>query len=269
MTDGPSIDVARTALELADEAIDFAPELGVMSRRLEGGTTVVDLGIEAPGSREGGLLLAAARRGGLVTTDLALDDLDGLAWPVVEASTDHPAVATDLAATRSVEHWHVSGPAVSGHHEPFAVAAVVGTEPIEAADAEAIADALEVDTGELYLLGAAPGSLAWGVDAAVETLERAVESLASAGHEGPIDHVAVAAPAVAGTDDAEAARRHGRACRRLGGRVHLQVTGSTPSLDGQLPGEDGPAAMTLVDGAGRVTSAGETDLAALAAELRA
>lgn len=274
MTDASTLEVGRTALELADEAIDFAAELDVASRRLDGGTTVVDLGIEAPGSRDAGLLLAAARRGGAIAAELGVRDLDTLAWPFVEMSCDHPLVAQHLATTERIGPLHVSGPGADGQHDPFAVVVAYGTEPIDESAASSIAEAIGTDTGELYVLTAAPGSIAWGVDAAVETLSVSTRAVEEAIDDGSVTDAVVEAPAVPAMDDPDDASDLGVQCRRLAGRAHLGVSGDVVPQEVAEEAisprnEDGPAVVTVVDRHGRAASAGAPDHGRLADELRA
>ena len=48
---GPGMEsLNRMATELVDEAIDFAPELGIDVHSLDGDSAVLDFGIEVPGA---------------------------------------------------------------------------------------------------------------------------------------------------------------------------------------------------------------------------
>lgn len=116
----------RMATELVDEAIDFAPELGIEVTQLSNETTVLDFGVNVPGGIEAGLLLTEIQTAGLVTLSTRLERIDGISLPVVELSTDQPALAL-LAAGKagwelSVDEYDAlgSGPA----------RALVASEPI-------------------------------------------------------------------------------------------------------------------------------------------
>lgn len=272
MTDVSSLPVARTALELADEAIDFAAELGVAVDRLDGGTTVIDCGIETTGSLDAGVLLAAIRRGGLVATDLDVGAIDDHVWPAVATTADQPVAATRLAATERIANRRISGPAVAGAIDPFGVVVAIGEEPIDEAAATAIAEAVDVDTGELYVVTAAPGSVAWGIDAAVSTLSAATVPIDESIDDGSVVRAMVEAPTVPAMVDGATARERAVAFRRLAGRAHVAIDGDVSPkavVETALSPrrEDGPAVVTVVDGRGRVASTGSVDARRLADDL--
>ena len=50
--------INRSAVELVDEALDFAEELGIVATELDCGATVLDFGVETDGGIEAGLMLA-------------------------------------------------------------------------------------------------------------------------------------------------------------------------------------------------------------------
>ncbi|MEF8863564.1 MAG: methenyltetrahydromethanopterin cyclohydrolase, partial [Haloarculaceae archaeon] len=81
------------AVELVDEAIDFADELAVDVWELDNGATVLDFGVETLGGVEAGLLLAEIQTGGLATPQTAMGTVDGAPLTHVELQTDHPALA--------------------------------------------------------------------------------------------------------------------------------------------------------------------------------
>lgn len=86
--------------------------LGAAERTLDGGTRVLDLGIDAPGGLDAGRLLARASLADLARVDLVPGGRDQ-PWPRVVVSTDHP-VAACLAAQYagwkiSVNDWFAMG----------------------------------------------------------------------------------------------------------------------------------------------------------------
>src|SRR6056297_3085867 len=83
----------RMALELVDEAIDFADELNVAAYELDNEATVLDFGVEHDGGIEAGLLLAELQTAGLATVQTRMDEVAGAPLRHVELSTDHPALA--------------------------------------------------------------------------------------------------------------------------------------------------------------------------------
>jgi len=85
--------INRTAIELVDEALDFAGELDVVGYELDNGATVVDFGIDAAGGVEAGLLLAEIQTAGLANLRTRMGEVAGAPRQYVELSTDHPAIA--------------------------------------------------------------------------------------------------------------------------------------------------------------------------------
>ena len=67
----------RMAVELVDEAIDFADELAIEVQELDNGAMVLDFGVEAVGGIEAGLLLAEIQTGGLATVQTGVGEVDG------------------------------------------------------------------------------------------------------------------------------------------------------------------------------------------------
>jgi methenyltetrahydromethanopterin cyclohydrolase len=85
--------INRMAIELVDEAIDFADELRIDVYELDSGATALDFGVNAEGGIEAGLLLAEIETAGLATVQAEMDEVAGAPRPRVELQTDHPALA--------------------------------------------------------------------------------------------------------------------------------------------------------------------------------
>ncbi|MFB6197007.1 MAG: methenyltetrahydromethanopterin cyclohydrolase, partial [Halobacteriaceae archaeon] len=83
----------RRAIELADEAIDFAEELHIGSYELDNGTTVLDFGLDHQGGIEAGLLLTEILTAGLATVQTRMDAIVDTPRPYVEISSDDAALA--------------------------------------------------------------------------------------------------------------------------------------------------------------------------------
>lgn len=83
----------RRAIALADAMEEEARELRVAVRRLDGGTRVIDCGVQVEGSWEAGRRLAEVCLGGLATVSLTTIDAEGLWLPGVQVATDHPVAA--------------------------------------------------------------------------------------------------------------------------------------------------------------------------------
>lgn len=79
--------------------------IGVAEQRLAGGATVLDFGVDMPGSLQAGLLLARLCMAGLGEVTLAPGQVDGLGFPTVQVQTDHPVEACLLSQYAG---WRVS-----------------------------------------------------------------------------------------------------------------------------------------------------------------
>lgn len=235
--------VNRLAIELADEAIDFADELNVGVRDLENGATVLDFGVEHPGGLEAGLLLAELQTAGLATLSSRVGEVAGTPRTEVELSTDHPALALLCSAKAG---WEISlgdfealgsGPARALVAEEAAFERVGYTDAFDLtvltletdqlpdeAVVERIADRAGVAPDGVYLPVYRTASTAGGVSAAARAAELAVFRLVELGYD-PLDirsasgRAPVAPPAAS---ESEAIARTTDAVA-YGGRVHLTV----------------------------------------------
>ena len=244
--------INRPAIELVDEALDFAGELNVVGYELDNGATVVDFGVEAGGGVEAGLLLAEIQTAGLANVRTRMDEVAGAPRQYVELSTDHPAVAL-LCSQKAgweldFEHGFEglgSGPARAlvgretefeqvGYYDSseFATLTIESTALPDETVAEHVADLSEVDPGGVFLPTYATGSAAGSVATAARAAELAVFRLFEIGYE-PTDvlHASGAAP-VAPTTTAEGVAM-GRTNDALayGGEVHLQVARDDDRFD--------------------------------------
>ena len=85
--------INRSAIELVDEALDFADELGIAATELGCGATVIDFGVAVDGGIEAGLMLADIQTAGLATTYTQMGRVADAPIPYVELTTDHPGIA--------------------------------------------------------------------------------------------------------------------------------------------------------------------------------
>jgi len=234
----------RLAIELADEAIDFAEELNVGVHDLSNDATVIDFGVDHPGGVEAGLLLAELQTAGLATLQSSVGTVAGAPRQVVELATDHPALAL-LAAQKagweiSLEDYEAlaSGPARAlvaeeqeyraiGYTDAFdlAVLAVEADRLPTAAVANRVADRAGVTPESLYLLAYSTASLAGSVSAAARAAELAVFRLFEAGYDPRnVRSAAGRAPVAPVADDEATAIARTTDAIAYGGRVHLVVT---------------------------------------------
>ena len=236
--------INRTAIELVDEALDFAGELDVVGYELGNGATVVDFGIDAAGGVEAGLLLAEIQTAGLANLRTRMGDLAGAPRQYVELSTDHPAVAL-LCSQKA--GWEVttesgfeglgSGPARAlvgretefervGYYDSaeFATLAIESTTLPDEEVAEQVAEMAEVDAEGVFLPTFATGSTAGSVTTAARAAELAVFRLLEIGYE-PTDvlHASGSAPLAPPTRDETEAMGRTNDALAYGGEVHLQV----------------------------------------------
>lgn len=192
----------RMALELADEAIEFAEELSIGATELANEARVLDFGVDAPGGIEAGLLCTEIQTAGLATVGTRMGDVAGAPVPHVELTTDRPALAL-LGAQKA--GWELSvgefeglgsGPARAlvgredvferiGYHDAFefAVLAVESDSVPDERVADRIADVAEVDPSGVVLCAFATGSVVGSVTVAARGAELAAYRLAELGYD--------------------------------------------------------------------------------------
>ena len=233
----------RMAVELVDEAIDFADELAIDVHELENGAVVCDFGVEAVGGVEAGLLLGEIQTGGLATVQTGMGSVGEAPITHVEVSTDHPAMAF-LAAQKA--GWELSvdgfeglgsGPARAlvaeeeeyqrmGYRDAadFAVLAIESEELPDEAVAEHVAETAGVPTSSVFLPTFSTASVTGSVALAARAGELATFRLSELGYD-PLDLLTVTASApvapVAATDEAAMARTNDALA--YGSRVHMTV----------------------------------------------
>ncbi|MFB6221276.1 MAG: methenyltetrahydromethanopterin cyclohydrolase [Halolamina sp.] len=242
--------INRMAVELIDEALDFADELNVAPYELESGATVLDFGIEVDGGMEAGVLLAEIQTAGLATVTTRMGRVDGAPVPHVELSTDHPGIAL-LCSQKA--GWELdfefydglgSGPARAlvgqetefeavGYYDEFDLT-VLAVESIELPDDEIarhVADLAGVEESGVFLPAYALGSVAGSVAAGARAPELAVWQLFEAGY-APDNIVSVSgsAPVAPVSYDESKAMARTNDAVAYGGEVHLIVTEDDDAL---------------------------------------
>jgi methenyltetrahydromethanopterin cyclohydrolase len=228
-----------TALDLVDEAIDFADELGVGVHNLGNDAVVIDFGVDTDGGIEAGLLLSEIVTGGLATVGTRLETVGGAPLTHVELATDHPRLALLGAA---MADWQPaltdavgSGPARllaedrthEGDHQESFDFAVLALEaeaiPGEPA-AEDVASRCGVPTSGVFLPAVSLASVAGGVSVAARAAEVAVLRLAHLGYDtSQVVSATGSAPVPPVADDHETALLRANDAIAHGGRVHLVV----------------------------------------------
>ncbi|MFC6716992.1 methenyltetrahydromethanopterin cyclohydrolase [Natrialbaceae archaeon GCM10025810] len=235
--------VNRMAIELVDEALEYAEELNVGGYDLDNEASVLDFGLEFDGGIEAGLLLAEIQTAGLATPSYDLGELAGSPMPYVSLTTDQPAISL-LCSQKA--GWELttedfeglgSGPARAlvaeedefrriGYTDAFdltALAVETDQDPTESA-AEQVADLTEVETSGVFLLAYSSASVVGSVTNAARVAELATFRLTELGYD-PLDVVSAAgkAPLPPVPADEETAIARSNDALAYGGRGHLVV----------------------------------------------
>jgi len=244
----------RTALELVDEALDFAGELEIGAHELDDDATVLDFGVAFDGGIEAGLLLAEVQSAGLATVGSRMDTLADVPVPHVELTTDQPGLAL-LGAQKagweiSVDGYEAlgSGPARAlvaeetifdrlGYRDDFefAVLSLESESLPDEAVAEHVADLAGVEPGAVFLPTFRSASLVGSVTAASRAPEVAVFQLAELGYD-PTKVVSASgvAPLAPIADGEETALARTNDALAYAGQVHLVVEEDFDRFD-ELP----------------------------------
>jgi methenyltetrahydromethanopterin cyclohydrolase len=241
----------RMALELVDEAIDFADELAIEVVELDNGAVVLDFGIEAIGGIEAGLLLAEIQTGGLATVQTGVGRVGDAPLTRVETSSDHPAMA-HLAAQKagwelSVDGYEAlgSGPARAlvaeeeefqrlGYRDAsdFAVLAVESDDRPTEAVAEHVADRTGVPVSSVFLPAFSTAGVTGSVATAARAGELAAFRLSELGYD-PLEMLTVtaSAPVAPVADDDRTAMAKTNDALAYGGEVHMTVDSEFDRFD--------------------------------------
>ena len=200
ISDVPSIN--ERAVEIVRRMIADAAALELAVTRLPNGATVVDAGVEVPGSLEAGRLFAEICLGGLGKVCFCQLDFDGLGLPGVSVSVSHPPVACMAAqyagwAVKKDKFFAMgSGPARALRRgEPFferldyrdqadvAVLALEGRKLPPEEASEKVADRCKVSPDHLYLMVAPTASLVGSVQVAARVVETGMHKMLEVGFD--------------------------------------------------------------------------------------
>jgi methenyltetrahydromethanopterin cyclohydrolase len=96
----------RRARELCEQMVTAADTLGVQTSRLPCGTLVLDCGVDAPGGREAGILLARICMADLAQVEVVEEQGSRFPWPSVLVATEQP-IAACLACQYA--GWEIKG----------------------------------------------------------------------------------------------------------------------------------------------------------------
>lgn len=241
----------RLAIELVDEALEYATELNVGGFDLENEATVLDFGVDFDGGIEAGLLLAEIQTAGLATLGRDLDVVGGAPIPYVEVSTDQPALSL-LCSQKA--GWELStddfeglgsGPARAlvaeedefrhiGYSDAFdlTVLAIESDEVPTEAIADQVANRTGLDPNGVFLLAYSSASIVGSVVNAARAAELATFRLWELGYD-PMDVVSATGRAPVAPVAADERTAIGRTNDAIayGGSAHLVVTADDERFD--------------------------------------
>jgi methenyltetrahydromethanopterin cyclohydrolase len=194
--------VNERAVKIVQRMITDAEALELAVTHLGNGTTVVDAGVQVPGSLEAGRLFAEVCLGGLGKVRFCELDVDGLWLPGVTVAVSHPAVACMAAqyagwAVKGKKFFAMgSGPARALYRgEPLfeqldyqdradvAVLALEGRKLPPEKAAEKVAAKCQVSPDRLYLLVAPTASLVGSVQVAARVVETGLHKMLEVGFD--------------------------------------------------------------------------------------
>jgi methenyltetrahydromethanopterin cyclohydrolase len=233
----------RMAVELVDEAIDFAAELDIDVFELDNGATVLDFGVDVDGGIEAGLLLTEIQTAGLATVQTSMDRVGDAPLAHLELATDQPEYAL-LCAQKA--GWELSvdgyeglgsGPARAlvaeeevyqrlGYAEQseFAVLTVEGEMLPDEAVAAEVAEVAGIDPSGVFLAAFSTASIVGSVTVAARAAELVTFRLFELGYD-PTDILSVtaSAPVPPVPADEGTAMARGNDALAYGGQAHLEV----------------------------------------------
>lgn len=251
----------RMAIEIVDEAIDFADEFGIGIHHLANEATCLDFGINTEGGIEAGLLLAEITTAGLTTLQTRIDTVARVPLTHVELATDHPLLSllgcqypgwrpqetTSSPASGPAQLLTDSDPFDLGITDDFDLTcATLETSTLPGPDlAETVASQTDVSTSSVYLLAVPVDSIAASVWAASLTALSALSRLARVEYDvTAVNSVTASAPIapVAGEPSERQARF--QAAIAHGGQVHLFTSDDTDAFGEVVSTPTEPEAST-------------------------
>lgn len=200
------ISVNERAADIVRRMIADAEPLGLAVTRFSNGATVVDAGVEVPGSLEAGRLFAEVCMGGLGKVRFCGLDFDGFWLPGVSVTVSHPPLACVAA---QLAGWPIRGGDESAHYKAMGsgpARALYGVEEIfgrlgyrDQADVavlclegprlpleevtEDVARKCSVSPDHLYVLIAPPASLVCSVQVAARVVESGMHKMLEVGFD--------------------------------------------------------------------------------------
>jgi methenyltetrahydromethanopterin cyclohydrolase len=197
------LSVNEIALEIVETMLDYEEELRIQSKKLENDATVIDCGVNVPGSYEAGILYTQICMGGLADVNIVVDTIKEVPFAFITEYTDHPAIAC-LGSQKAgwavkVEKYFAmgSGPARALAlkpkktyekigYEDDADVAVIALEANKLPDEkviEFIAKECDVDPEDVYAVVAPTASIVGSVQISGRIVETAIYKMTELGYD--------------------------------------------------------------------------------------
>ncbi|VUT25186.1 MAG: Methenyltetrahydromethanopterin cyclohydrolase [Candidatus Methanolliviera sp. GoM_oil] len=197
------ISVNEGALEIVETMLDWQDELDIEVNELKDGSTVIDCGVNVKGSYQLGTMFVEVCMGGLATTTVVMNDIERLAFPFINVTTDYPAISClgsqKAAWTIKVDDYFAmgSGPARALALKPKETyekidyeddskygIIVLESEKLPGEDVMSyIAKACDIDVSDLYALVAPTRSLVGSIQISGRIVECALHKLEELGYD--------------------------------------------------------------------------------------
>ncbi len=197
------LSVNELAEDIVEEMMDYAEDLRVEVKKLENGATVIDCGVNVPGSYDAGIMFTEICMGGLARVEIVTDTINDVPFAFITEYTDHPAIAC-LGSQKA--GWQIkvdkyfamgSGPARALalkpkktyeqiEYEDKADVAVIALESNKLPDEkvmEYIAKECEVKVERVYAVVAPTSSLVGSIQISGRIVETAIYKMAEIGYD--------------------------------------------------------------------------------------
>lgn len=209
------LSVNEQALDIAEEMINWSEEFKIRAHTLDNGSTVIDCGVDVPGSYGAGLRFIEVCMGGLGLASLGVRRIGNVPLTFIDVATDHPCTACIGAQTAG---WQVSvgkyvamgsGPARALALKPKSIfdriayhddadCAVIALESNKLPDEEVmqfIADECKVNVEDVFALVAPTACLVGSVQVSGRVIETGIRRLNELGFDTKkIQHATGTAP---------------------------------------------------------------------------
>ncbi|MFW9984336.1 MAG: methenyltetrahydromethanopterin cyclohydrolase [Candidatus Odinarchaeota archaeon] len=194
--------VNKLAMNLVKRLINDSDLLRVKVHKTKGKTTIIDCGIDVPGSLEAGRLVSEICMGGLGTVAIETTTVSGKTFPATRVTTDSPPLA---CIGSQAAGWDIkvegffalgSGPArarsrvesklfnklnYKDNHKEAVLVLETRTIPNPAV-CEYVAEKCQIDEKDLYLLVAPTASIVGSVQIAARIVETGIHKLKILGY---------------------------------------------------------------------------------------